>query len=112
MQNPEEKERRKRAIFDAMGKRGQKWVMRLGWENWDPFQEPKDPRERVRSTAAAKARAAVKEYGETRKEADELRRHYHEVFELCRGAFNNDPRALLIVDFCAWFRKNYPDAGA
>ena len=45
-----EYEVKKRAIFDGMSKRGQQRILRLGYENWDPFQEPKDPREQIRST--------------------------------------------------------------
>ncbi|MDZ7664187.1 MAG: hypothetical protein U5K27_02470 [Desulfotignum sp.] len=34
---------RKKAIFDAMGKRGQRQILKKGYDKWDPFQEPKDP---------------------------------------------------------------------
>ena len=36
-------EDRKKAIFDAMGRRNQKAILRRGYDKWDPFQEPKDP---------------------------------------------------------------------
>ncbi len=45
--DPKEYEIRKKAIFDTMSKRGQERILKMGYENWEPFQEPKDPRERI-----------------------------------------------------------------
>ena len=50
-----EYEMRKKAIFDTMSKRGQERILRIGYENWNPFQEPKDPRERIFSSVSLKA---------------------------------------------------------
>ena len=41
--SPEEEEKRKKAIFESMSSRRQKHILKKGYENWDPFQEPKDP---------------------------------------------------------------------
>ena len=41
--SPEQIEEKKKAIFDTMGKRGQKQILKKGYEQWDPFQDPKDP---------------------------------------------------------------------
>ncbi|MBU4258896.1 MAG: hypothetical protein L6263_08095, partial [Desulfobacteraceae bacterium] len=41
--SPEEEEKRKRAIFDNMSPRNQKYILKKGYDKWDPFQEPKDP---------------------------------------------------------------------
>ena len=36
----EEVERRKKAIFETLSKRGKKYIERIGYDKWDPFQEP------------------------------------------------------------------------
>ena len=36
-------EKRKRAIFDNMSARGQRRILKMGFDKWDPFQDPKDP---------------------------------------------------------------------
>ena len=41
--SPEEAEKRKRAVFDSMSPRRQKHILKKGYEQWDPFEEPKDP---------------------------------------------------------------------
>jgi len=36
-------EERKKVIFDSMSERGQKQILKKGYEDWDPFMAPKDP---------------------------------------------------------------------
>jgi hypothetical protein len=105
MTDMEEREFRKKAIFDGMSKRGQERILRIGYENWDPFQEPKDPRERIFSKASLTAGALVKEYFETVAHAEESVAVHKELFELCRGFIQEDGRSKVIVDFCAWLRN-------
>lgn len=105
MTDREEYEFRKKAIFDAMSKRGQERILRIGYENWDPFQEPKDPRERIFSSASVKAGALVQEYFKAAGEKEESVAIHKELFELCRGLIQGESRARVIVDFCAWLRK-------
>jgi hypothetical protein len=40
----EEQEKQKRAIYESLSPRRKKFIDRIGYEKWDPFQEPKDPR--------------------------------------------------------------------
>ncbi len=105
MADNEEYERRKKAVFDGMSRRGKERILRIGYENWDPFEEPKDPRERIFSSASLKAGALVQEYLGSAGIAGESAVVHKELFELCRGLLQADRRAEIIVDFCAWLRK-------
>ncbi len=104
----EEYERRKKAIFDGMAKRGKERILRIGYENWDPFEEPKDPRERIFSSASIKSCALVQEYFHSAGIAGESAGLHKELFDLCRGLIQGEGRAETIVDFCAWLRKRIP----
>lgn len=97
-------EKRKRAIFDAMSKRGQERILRIGYENWDPFQEPKDPRERIFSSASLKAGALVKEFLQLQVGEQESPVLFKDLFELCRGLLQGEARAQLIMEFCRWYQ--------
>ena len=105
MNDREEREIRKKAIFDGMSKRGQERVLRIGYENWDPFEEPKDPREKIFSTASLRAGALVREYYMTAGEKEQSVLVGKELFDLCRGFLQRENRAKTIVDFCAWLRE-------
>ena len=105
MNDREEYEFKKKAIFDGMSRRGQKWVLKIGYENWDPFEKPKDPRERIFSSASVKAGALVREYYESAGGKGESVAVNRELFELCLGLLQGEGRAITVVDFCAWLNK-------
>ncbi|GLI34401.1 hypothetical protein [Desulforhabdus amnigena] len=105
MVDENEYEMKKKAIFDSMSKRGQERILRIGYENWEPFQEPKDPRERMFSSASLKANVLVKEFYQSQGEREESVSLHRELFELCRGLIDGDARARTIYDFCVWVKE-------
>ncbi len=100
-----DREYRKKAIFDGMSKRGQERILKIGYDNWDPFEEPKDPRERIFSSASQRATAFIQEYYKSVGDKEESVSLHRELFELCRGMLQGETRAQVIMDFCVWFRK-------
>jgi len=105
MNDNEERDYKKKAIFDGMAKRGQERILRIGYENWDPFEEPKDPRERIFGSASIKAGALIREFYESKGNKEESVTLHRELFELCRGLLQGESRAQVIVEFCNWLRK-------
>ena len=102
----EEYENRKRAVFDGMSKKGQERILRMGYENWDPFQEPKDPRERIFSNASMQASAWLKEfYASSEQNAESVAVH-KELFELGTGIIKEETRARALYNFCVWLAEN------
>ncbi|MHC1729446.1 MAG: hypothetical protein AB9866_26165 [Syntrophobacteraceae bacterium] len=100
-----ERELKKKAIFDTMGQRGQKRILRIGYENWDPFEEPKDPRERIFGSASLKAGTLIEEFYRSVGDKEESVALHKELFELCRGILQGEARAKTIFDFCNWYGK-------
>ena len=101
----EEHDMRKKAIFDGMSKRGRERILRIGYENWDPFQEPKDPRERIYGSASLKAGALVKEFFQLHHVSQESPALFKELFELCKGLLQSESRAQTILEFCNWYQQ-------
>jgi hypothetical protein len=95
---------RKKAIFDAMSKRGRERVLRIGYEIWDPFQEPKDPRERIYGSASLTASALVKEFLQAHHADQESPALMKDLFELCKGLLQGESRALTMLEFCSWYQ--------
>ena len=100
-----EYEMRKKAIFDTMAKRGQERILRIGYENWDPFQEPKDPRERIFSSASLNAGALVREFLQLHSVEHESPVLFKELFDQCRGLLQGEARAQMMLEFCIWYQK-------
>jgi hypothetical protein len=105
MDDREEREFKKKAIFDSMSKRGQERILRVGYENWDPFQEPKDPRERIFGSASIKAGALIQEFYQLTGNKEDSVSVHRELFDLCRGLLQGESRAKVMVQFCAWLEK-------
>lgn len=96
---------RKQAIFDAMSQRGRQRILKIGYENWDPFQEPKDPRERIFSSSSLQAGTLLREFLQLRPNEEPSPALFKELFELCKGFIDGEARARLIFDFCDWYRE-------
>lgn len=104
---------RKRAIFDGMSKRGQERILRIGYDNWEPFQEPKDPREIIFSPASQAANAMLKSFFSeqpmgSREESVAMTK---ELFDLCRGLLQGEERARVLFRFCLWYRDHAAEPG-
>ncbi|HUT72753.1 MAG TPA: hypothetical protein VMW89_18950 [Desulfatiglandales bacterium] len=102
----EEGERKKRAIFDSMSpKRRQRILEKIGYENWDPFQEPKDPIDLREQKTEQLALVLIQEFNSecgVEKRSNEYR---EAVKEICRGLIKGEERYKGIFDFCRWYGK-------
>ncbi len=106
MSDREEYDMRKKAIFDSMSRRGQERILKIGYENWEPFDEPKDPRERIFGGASMKASELIRRFYESTGGKEESVSDKRDLFELCRGLLQGESRAKAIYDFCNWYRNN------
>jgi hypothetical protein len=103
--SPEEEEKRKKAIFESMSPRRQKHILKKGYENWDPFQKPKDPITIRKDKTKRTTQSLVREFLQT-KNFDEYSNAYGRgVFELCLGLINNDDRYRGMYEFSVWYQK-------
>ncbi|SFM62261.1 hypothetical protein [Thermodesulforhabdus norvegica] len=107
----EEYERRKRAIFESMSKRGQQRILKMGYENWDPFVEPKDPRERLVSDPARQAVGLLVKFYETSKIGELARTYHRELFDLANGLIRGEAKARVIFAFVKWYEEEIGQKG-
>jgi len=57
-----EEEQKKREIFEAMSPKRQQRILKKGYENWDPFQRPKEPFEQMRRRGEGDLERALELY--------------------------------------------------
>lgn len=101
--SPEEEERKK-TIFDRMSPRRQKHILKMGYENWDPFQEPKDPIDIRGDKMKRTTHMLVREFLQSH-ESDKYGNAYSRgVLDLCLGLINDDERYIGMYDFACWYR--------
>lgn len=107
----EEIEVRKKSIFDSMGKRAQKTILKKGFENWNPFEEPKDPIDirvdKTGNTVADIVKRFFAEYPD--KKSNNAYRKI--VEEMAMGVVTDDDRVKASYLFSMWYRNLLNEAG-
>jgi hypothetical protein len=101
----EEEEIRKKAIFESMSPRRQKHILKKGYENWEPFQEPKDPIDIRKDKTKRTTQSLVREFLQTKSFEEYSNAYGRGVFELCLGLINNDDRYRGMFDFSVWYQE-------
>ena len=103
--SPEEEENRKKAIFESMSPRRQKHILKKGYENWDPFQEPKDPIDIRKDKTKRTTQSLVREFLQTKSFEEYSNAYGRGVFDICLGIINNDDRYKGMYEFSIWYRE-------
>ena len=103
--NPASDEERKKAIFDAMGPRNQKAILKRGYDKWDPFQEPKDPIDIRKDKSKRTTQMLVREFLQTRSEAEYSPAYGRGVLEIALGIINDEDRFRGMYEFSCWYRE-------
>lgn len=96
---------KKKAIFDTMGKRGQKQIMKKGYEKWDPFQEPKDPIDIRKDKTKRTSQVLIREFLSTIDHDDYSNTYAQAALEMCLGIINDEERIRGMFDFAIWYKE-------
>jgi hypothetical protein len=96
---------RKKAIFESMSPRGQRRIQKVGYDKWDPFEEPKDPidirRDATRRTTQQLVREFLQQCGH-----DKYSNAYGRgVLEIALGIVNQEDRFVGMYEFAAWYSE-------
>ncbi|MGE4554144.1 MAG: hypothetical protein AB7D57_13620 [Desulfovibrionaceae bacterium] len=102
--SPEQVETWKREMYEKLSARQRKWVDRLGYENWDPFQKPMDPIDiRVETTGLTATQLAGLFLQER---AGSIGSDYREnISRFTVELVMNFERVRPIYDFCTWYAE-------
>ena len=104
-ETPTRDEERKKAIFDAMGPRNQKAILKRGYDKWDPFQEPKDPIDIRKDKSKRTTQMLVREILQTRSGEEYSPAYGRGVLEIALGIINDEDRFRGMYEFSCWYRE-------
>ncbi|MBU1343354.1 MAG: hypothetical protein KKE44_09220 [Proteobacteria bacterium] len=100
---PEQIEEKKKAIFDCMGKRGQKQILKKGYDKWNPFQEPKDPIDIRKDKTKRTSQVLIREFL-TQVDHDDYSNTFAQgALEMCLGIINDDEKIKGMFAFASWY---------
>jgi len=106
-----EEEKLKKAIFDGMSNRRQKQVLRRGYDEWDPFQKPKDPIDIRQDVSKRTTQSLVRDFLSSCTSDHYNNEYGRGAFELCLGIINKDDRYIGMFDFAKWYLNHLKKEG-
>lgn len=97
---------KKKAIFEAMSSRRQKHILnKVGYDNWNPFEKPKDPIDIRRDKTNRTSQMLVRDFLKTRQIEGYSNSYGRGVLEIAIGIVNDDDRYLAMYDFALWHKQ-------
>ncbi|MDR2696608.1 MAG: hypothetical protein LBC79_09565 [Deltaproteobacteria bacterium] len=108
-----EQEASKRALYEKMAPRRRKFIDRIGYAQWDPFQKPNDPLDRRLDVTKRTTQQLVREFLQhTAAREEQLGNDYRRgALECALGVVNRDEKYLGMFDFCLWYRNLLKEEG-
>ncbi len=100
-----EQEEQKKYIYDKMSPRRRKFVDRIGYDKWDPFQEPKNPIEIRTDSTQRTSQQLAREFLAERKPEDYSNAYGQAVLDICMGVVNGDDRYRAMFEFSVWYAE-------
>ncbi|PIP40533.1 MAG: hypothetical protein COX19_05540 [Desulfobacterales bacterium CG23_combo_of_CG06-09_8_20_14_all_51_8] len=99
-----EEEARKKIIFDSMSERRQKHILKRGYAEWDPFQEPKDPIDIRQDRTRRTSQMLIREFFQSLESNAYSNEYGRGAFELCMGIINENEKYQGMFDFACWYK--------
>jgi hypothetical protein len=103
MSEKKDEELRKKAIYDSMSPRRQKHIAKKGYENWDPFELPKDPIDIRKDKTKRTSQMLVREFLQSRSSKEYSNEYGRGVLDFCLGIINADERYIGMLEFAGWY---------
>jgi len=99
-----EEERQKKAIYDKISPRRKKFIDRMGYDNWNPFDKPNDPID-IRTDATKRTtQQLIREFLQSREFDGKYDTAYASgALECALGIINKQDRVLGMYDFSVWY---------
>ena len=102
-----EQEALKRELYENMAPRRRKFIDRIGYTHWDPFQKPNDPLDIRLDVTKRTTQQLVREFlQQVAAQEEQLGNDYRRgALECALGIINRDEKYLGIFDFCLWYHN-------
>ncbi len=104
-------EQKKKMIFDSMSLKRQKHILKKGYEQWEPFQEPKDPIDIRKDKTKRTSQMLIREFLQNCSDETYSNSYSQGAFEFCLGIINEEERFKGMYDFACWYKQLLIDEG-
>lgn len=101
---PEEEER-KRYFYERMAPRRRRFVDRIGFENWDPFEGPKEPMDLRTDITRRTVQELVREFMKSAVGRVHGGEYAGGALDCAAGIVSGQEKYRGILDFCVWYHE-------
>lgn len=101
----EEQEIYKRALYEKMNPRRRKFVDKIGYDVWDPFQAPKDPMDIRTDRTRRTVQDLLREFMRATGGAQRDKAWQDGARECAMAIIRQDERFQGVFDFCLWYAR-------
>ena len=99
-----EEEEQKRLFYERMSPRRRKFIDRIDYDLWDPFEGPKDPMDIRTDVTQRTTQQLVREF--LQKHGKDRGNDYSRgALECALGVVNKEEKYLGTLDFCIWYAE-------
>lgn len=98
-----EQEQLKQEIYMRMAPRRKKYIDRIGYEVWNPFQSPNDPLDMRLDVSKHTMEELIQKFFQNMEIASVGKDFKKGVTDCAFGMVNKDERYLGIFEFCVWY---------
>ena len=101
-----DEEAHKQAIYDKIAPRRRKFIDKMGYDSWDPFQKPFDPIDIRIDTTKRTSQELMREFMQSLPQGTPVSTDYAKgAWELCVGVVNGAESVKGMFDFVQWYAK-------
>ncbi|HCR11760.1 MULTISPECIES: hypothetical protein [Solidesulfovibrio] len=101
--SPEELAQLKRAIYEKLKPRRRRFIDKMGYDAWDPFQEPNDPLDMREDASRRTSQQLVAEFLATQPGASS--EFGKGAWEVCAGVMSGSEKHRGMYAFCKWYKE-------
>ena len=98
-----EQEKLKRQIYEQMRPGRRKFIDKIGYDNWDPFQAPKDPLDIRTDVTNRTLQELLREFMQAANGQEKDQAWQSGAADCALGIMRKDERYQGIFDFCLWY---------
>lgn len=98
-------EEMKRHFYECMSPRRRKFIDRIGFDNWDPFEAPKEPMDIRTDLTQRTVQDLVREFMASASHDMHGGEYARGATECAMGIVAKQEKYLGVLDFCVWYHE-------
>jgi hypothetical protein len=100
-----DEEEQKRLFYERMSPRRRRFVDRIGFENWDPFEAPKDPMDIRTDVSQRTVQQLLREFLRSVSQESHDGEYARGAMECALGIVAKEEKYRGVLDFCVWYHE-------